>query len=581
MRLSKVNIKNFRNFVNEEININEKTLIVGPNDVGKTNLLYAIRMLLDRNLSINDLYFDDNDLNVFSNESKIEIILTFSDIKEKEDSFVYAKLGKYIKDEELTIGYKSFKESVDPGQIYIGHINDFGKMEEVNGRTAYISTINCVYLDSTRQLTKYLNLAKGRMIENYRNNREPKEIDLDTVIENEVSLKIGELNKKIEEASYIKKSTSFLTEELKEASYHNDDINIKLVSQNDQSSLSKNIQLTNEISGKNVCIGGDGRNNQIYMSIWLNETQNISKEKAQFTIYMIEEPESHLFLPLQVTTLNRLLSFDQTQFLITTHSPQIVIKFPPSSLIRMYFNNEHKISIAKGGCSEKINDTYINFGYRNNLISGAMFFSNYVFLVEGRSEEILYKELLNQLGISLEKYNVAIISVEGVGFEPYTKLLDTLEIPYVVRTDNDIIYNHNKYYYSGVSRLIKIYNSLGTEKIKDNFSGLTKKELTGEQKNDFESTLKLLAKKGLYLSISDLEIDFCNTDVGESIAKNLNMDIEDLIKYLKSKKATRMLEILSNKPDITNLKNDSIYYPIKHIFSNFEDENEANEDRAN
>jgi putative ATP-dependent endonuclease of OLD family len=41
MRLEKLRIKGFRNFNDTEIVFQEKSLIIGANDVGKTNLLYA------------------------------------------------------------------------------------------------------------------------------------------------------------------------------------------------------------------------------------------------------------------------------------------------------------------------------------------------------------------------------------------------------------------------------------------------------------------------------------------------------------------------------------------------------------
>lgn len=50
MRISNLHIKGFRNYVDESIDLDEKTLIIGGNDVGKSNLLYALRILFDPNL---------------------------------------------------------------------------------------------------------------------------------------------------------------------------------------------------------------------------------------------------------------------------------------------------------------------------------------------------------------------------------------------------------------------------------------------------------------------------------------------------------------------------------------------------
>lgn len=41
-------MKGFRNFKDTKVNFNEKTLIIGANDIGKSNLIYALRILLDK-----------------------------------------------------------------------------------------------------------------------------------------------------------------------------------------------------------------------------------------------------------------------------------------------------------------------------------------------------------------------------------------------------------------------------------------------------------------------------------------------------------------------------------------------------
>lgn len=51
MQLKTLYIKGFRNFKEVKVNFNEHSLMIGANDVGKTNLIYALRILLDRSLS--------------------------------------------------------------------------------------------------------------------------------------------------------------------------------------------------------------------------------------------------------------------------------------------------------------------------------------------------------------------------------------------------------------------------------------------------------------------------------------------------------------------------------------------------
>lgn len=65
MRLKTLYIKGFRNFKEATINFNNQSLIIGANDVGKTNLLYALRILLDRGFSDLDLELKESDFYVY------------------------------------------------------------------------------------------------------------------------------------------------------------------------------------------------------------------------------------------------------------------------------------------------------------------------------------------------------------------------------------------------------------------------------------------------------------------------------------------------------------------------------------
>ena len=64
MKISEVKIKGFRNFKDETIKFKNHSLIMGENDIGKSNLIYALRILLDRSLSELDIEPLDSDFYV-------------------------------------------------------------------------------------------------------------------------------------------------------------------------------------------------------------------------------------------------------------------------------------------------------------------------------------------------------------------------------------------------------------------------------------------------------------------------------------------------------------------------------------
>ena len=50
MRISRIQIHNFRNFEELDISLGNHVVIVGENKIGKSNLIYALRLVLDPSL---------------------------------------------------------------------------------------------------------------------------------------------------------------------------------------------------------------------------------------------------------------------------------------------------------------------------------------------------------------------------------------------------------------------------------------------------------------------------------------------------------------------------------------------------
>ena len=74
MKFENIKIKNFRNFEDVNIDLSNKNIFFGLNDVGKTNFLYALRYIFDkdvRKLNLIDSDFHNKQLyNSFLQELK-------------------------------------------------------------------------------------------------------------------------------------------------------------------------------------------------------------------------------------------------------------------------------------------------------------------------------------------------------------------------------------------------------------------------------------------------------------------------------------------------------------------------------
>lgn len=83
MKFKKVFIKNFRNFDDVEINLSNKNIFFGLNDVGKTNFLYALRYVFDKDIRKQNLL--DSDFHDKQLDKPIEITVVL-DISDTDDS---------------------------------------------------------------------------------------------------------------------------------------------------------------------------------------------------------------------------------------------------------------------------------------------------------------------------------------------------------------------------------------------------------------------------------------------------------------------------------------------------------------
>ena len=82
MQITKVHIKGFRNFDDTWIYAGNPSLLIGPNDSGKTNFLTALRLLFDRSYSDMDLDLLDSDYNIYSKAQTVEITVYMEKVTE-------------------------------------------------------------------------------------------------------------------------------------------------------------------------------------------------------------------------------------------------------------------------------------------------------------------------------------------------------------------------------------------------------------------------------------------------------------------------------------------------------------------
>src|SRR6185312_13639982 len=118
MRLSRIIIKNFRNFKSLDVRLGEHAVVLGENKVGKTNLLFALRLILDPSLadSLRRLRLDDfwDGLpRPLTADDAIEISVEFRDFEKSEN--LLAVLADHLVKPEPMVARITYRFQPLPG----------------------------------------------------------------------------------------------------------------------------------------------------------------------------------------------------------------------------------------------------------------------------------------------------------------------------------------------------------------------------------------------------------------------------------------------------------------------------------
>ncbi|MGU5574141.1 ATP-dependent nuclease, partial [Aeromonas hydrophila] len=337
--------------------------------------------------------------------------------------------------------------------------------------------------------------------------------------------------------------------ELRALSHHNAGYNVSL----DTGAIGieqfiEQLELGASTNGSRVMLGGDGRNNQILLALWKAKSVLEHDQDNEVVIYCVEEPEAHLHPHQQRKLASYLISALPGQTIVTTHSPQIAASYRPDSVVRL-LRHHGGSRAASQGCSNCIDSAWTGLGYRISILPAEAFFASAVMLVEGPSEMLFYSALARVHGFDLDHSNVSLLSVDGVAFEVYKRVLDALEIPWAVRTDNDI------------SNILCSHN--GTRVTLRNLAGMNRAlSLAGmphqpHRQVPYDQAASLadgtwntvsaaVAPLGIFLSQIDLENDIAAELPGLLAGFNGYTALPDAITYLQGKKAIRMQQFIEH-----------------------------------
>lgn len=553
MKLKNIRVKNFRNFDDVTLAINNKNVIFGMNDIGKTNLLHAIRFIFDRQLRISG--FRPSDYHKTNTNLPIEIIIEI-DLGDRNDETSQSHDTKLliskIKEARNNLDYPDsffikLKGKFDEKEIFGNPILYWGstlndlELVPVRGQTSALDDIFHVeYINPITSLEYTFKKYKKNLFNNSFKTEE------DIIIENKIGQNIDELNNNISKLDVVKEAQENLTSSYK--TFRKEPLNIEL-----RSEIAINGYLNNLIpyikwanEDGYYPTGGDGRKKLLTYALTKMITEKFANNKI--VIYLIEEPENNLHRSMQIAFSQQLFNEKiYSYFFLTTHSSEVLYEMDDTQLIRI--SNPNK-SIGNS-FHHYLPERYKNIKKMLNKGLSQAIFYNTVLLVEGGSEYTLFEAVLNLIYPTKEIDGKFILQVDGVGFKNYTKLFEALNIVYFVQTDNDIqrIKNsQNEYMLTGFKRCFEIIDEISplqkvTLDINSEDKTIKLKEIKQEIFNKYSSYLSQLNESNIYLSEIDLENDLYKV-MGQEMCELLKTD--NPVSKLQERKLFNMVEFVKH-----------------------------------
>lgn len=461
MRISRVQIQNFRNIRAVDVQLGDVVTLIGENNSGKSNFLYALTLPFlsdDNNISKTLSWADINSkardeyyqfilekkdeilaetlpLDVFT--AKLPVVSVEVSLVPEEEELYCVKDISYFVDADGNILYGlRYEYKVSHPEEILSQVCSILRMEQIDPQSIGNIQMNLlptrlygyaivvpqkgtkVTYDTLRQF-KYTALSADR--DSFSNTNERigsrslvrllqmrlSDADLLTV-EKEYSRFFDKLKNLSGMDRVINWQDS---SEIPNAKDFFDNINI-LPNMPPMTSILNSVRLG--YSGENLSSQGLGQRNLILLLVLLNSLRDKADETA-FRVLTVEEPEAHLCINnicLMASFIKAFTDGNRTiQLFYSTHSTDLINKVDPKNLVIM---SDGKALSFK----EELKDNERDYLSKNpNTDIFKLFFARRCILVEGLTEELLIKAYLQSRP---ELSDIEIISFH----KGFTKILD-------------------------------------------------------------------------------------------------------------------------------------------------------------
>jgi len=492
MYISKLSIRNYRNFQNSMLNFhNGINTIIGENGSGKTNVMHALRLLIDESLP-RKINFYESDFNRSINWKGHWIIIRieFAELDPSEECqaiamhkvgsmeeydektgsysliyrpneiirktlYEYSELGDKttaglseilenitLNDYELTYrGRGNIDFSLD--ENYAKYVGDFDNIifpnpeilqEDVYGSRLFGYSIphelSCTFIKALRDVESDLRSYRDNPLLNLLRG---KEKDITVAQKDSIETKVSELNEEISELKEVKTVSHGISDSMKQAIGETYAPNIDIRSEL-PSEMEKLLQSLKLWVGDPDDEGYKGR-------IW--ELSLGGANLIYFSLKLLEyenvksQDKIANFLLIEEPeahihnhiqkTLFQKLHNRDTQIIITTYSTNISSVSKISSMNVLSRSNK---TAEVFNPANGLNDVQIRALERYlDAVRTNLLFAKGVLLVEGDAEEILIPQMIKKsFGVSLDEIGVSLINIGSTGFQNVAVIFNDMRI---------------------------------------------------------------------------------------------------------------------------------------------------------
>ena len=508
MYIKNITIKNFRGLDIEIDKVKKVSMIIGQNDSGKTNICHAILKVLDYKKRKIPFSITDS-----TNSNKEDIIIKITLDASSLNSEQLGTIGKFIhknnESKEISVKLVSkFNEETEEYEdtlIYGDPSKDFE--EQKNGtQTLLDKVLSIVYISPVYDITD----SENNYFSFVENTNKKSNIKFDQNVLDSIEV----LNASIQNDPIV----TTMQDDINSNGFENlfDDYKFKIVSKTKLNNLYKSLDIVPNKNDNDIEHIGDAKN-KLLSTILKSKIYDSNKQK----IYLIEEPENHLYVLLQKMYIKALLNMNPEQIIFTTHSPFTIDFEKINQIIKIVqcndiyiFNNNNEEDFKK-------------YGYLINIQIAEMLYYDEVLLVEGSSEKYFYSYLMSSSNEFLEKINdkkLGICEIDGIAFKTTKELLTYLGIKVYIKTDNDIFLTSNSKnnQYAGILRCINFL----TEKEQNEFY-----EKVNLKKDDFIFNKELATNEIVENKMDDICAFFYNKNI--FLSKHKDGFEGDFIEFLE------------------------------------------------